>query len=185
MPKAYLGSVVFSALALLAAGQAGAAGSPYAGQESRRIKALSPAEVKGLLQGKGLGFAKAAELNHFPGPLHVIETARKIGLSDAQLTSTKSLYRSMKREAVVLGRKIVDMEKELDNLFGNGMITETSLRRTVGEIARLQGALRITHLEYHLKTKKLLSPHQITLYDRARGYGGGHNPNMHNRHGTQ
>ena len=184
--------IAAAALAALISSNAGAAisprgdaaDSPYAGQENRGIKALSAAEIDGLLQGKGLGFAKAAELNHYPGPVHVIEIARKIGLSDTQLAGTKSLYRSMKREAAALGRKIVDMEKELDRLFGSGTVTETSLRRTVGGIARLRGTLRATHLRYHLKMKKLLSPHQIVLYDRARGYGGGNDMNMkmHNRH---
>ena len=42
--------------------------SPYAGQESREIKSLSPAEVDGYLAGAGMGFAKAAELNGYPGP---------------------------------------------------------------------------------------------------------------------
>ena len=164
------------------AADAGVENSPYAGQEKREIKALSAAEIDGLLQGKGLGFAKAAELNHYPGPIHVIQTARKIGLSGAQLARTKSLHRSMKREAAALGRKIVDMEKGVDRLFGNGAVTETSLRRTVGGITRLRGTLRATHLSYHLKMKKLLTPHQIPPYDRARGYGGGSGTNMHNRH---
>jgi hypothetical protein len=34
--------------------------SPYAGQETRDIKSLSPEEVDAYLSGKGLGLAKAA-----------------------------------------------------------------------------------------------------------------------------
>ena len=30
---------------------------------------LSPQEVKQYLSGAGMGYAKAAELNHFPGPM--------------------------------------------------------------------------------------------------------------------
>ena len=40
--------------------------SPYAGEETRAIKALSAQEVESLLGGKGMGFAKAAELNGYP-----------------------------------------------------------------------------------------------------------------------
>ncbi|MGH7485986.1 MAG: hypothetical protein ACREMY_10365, partial [bacterium] len=49
------------------------AATPYAGQQSREIKALSQEEAAGLLAGKGMGFAKAAELNGFAGPAHVLE----------------------------------------------------------------------------------------------------------------
>jgi hypothetical protein len=42
--------------------------SPYSGQETREIKALSRDEISGYLSGDGMGFAKAAELNHYPGP---------------------------------------------------------------------------------------------------------------------
>jgi hypothetical protein len=46
---------------------------PYAGQQSRAIKALSQDEVRQYLEGAGLGYAKAAELNRYPGPMHVLE----------------------------------------------------------------------------------------------------------------
>jgi len=52
--------------------------SPYVGQEQREIKSLSPDEVKDYLAGKGMGLAKAAELNHYPGPAHVLELASQL-----------------------------------------------------------------------------------------------------------
>ena len=42
--------------------------SPYAGQEMQELKALSESEVEGLLAGQGMGYAKTAELNGYPGP---------------------------------------------------------------------------------------------------------------------
>jgi len=58
--------------------------SPYAGQENRTIKALSQGEIKNFLSGAGMGFAKAAELNHYPGPKHVLELAdQKVSYSPA------------------------------------------------------------------------------------------------------
>ncbi len=38
--------------------------SSYKGEETRTIKAMSAKQVNGYLSGKGLGLAKAAELNH-------------------------------------------------------------------------------------------------------------------------
>ena len=46
---------------------------PYAGLEGRRTKALSEEDAAGLLAGRGMGLALAAELNGYPGPLHVLE----------------------------------------------------------------------------------------------------------------
>lgn len=49
----------------------GQSAEPYAGQQSRDIKALSDEEMKGYLTGAGMGFAKAAELNRYPGPVEL------------------------------------------------------------------------------------------------------------------
>ena len=58
--------------------------SPYAGQQARDIKALSPDEIQGYLTGQGMGLAKAAELNGYPGPLHVLELAAELKLTEEQ-----------------------------------------------------------------------------------------------------
>jgi hypothetical protein len=44
--------------------------SPYVGQEYREIKALSTQEISDYISGRGMGLAKAAELNGYPGPAH-------------------------------------------------------------------------------------------------------------------
>lgn len=161
--------------------------APYAGQQIRAIKALSEKEINGLLNGAGLGFAKAAELNHYPGPVHVIALAQQIGLTPDQLARTKSLYQQMKRQAVPLGEKILAREKHLDSLFASRTVDEDSLQAATGEIGRLRGSLRAVHLRYHLKMKILLTPRQVADYDRLRGYGpGSAGGNMdHNKHGGQ
>lgn len=184
MEKIRITALLFGAIAVISTlAYAATSKSPYSGQEKRQIKSLSSGEIEGLLGGKGLGYAKSAELNHYPGPLHVIETASKISLAGKQLADTKFLYREMKSEAIPLGEKIVEKERSLEAHFRKGSITEASLQRLVGEIARLRGALRTVHLKYHLKMKKLLSPHQVALYDRVRGYTGDPaGPGQHNLH---
>lgn len=144
--------------------------SPYAGQQTRAIKALSPQEIRDLRNGAGIGFAKPAELNHYPGPAHVIELAHDLDLSSEQNARTRSLYEQMKGEAVSLGEKIIARERHLDTLFSSGTIDEDSLHAVTNEIALLRGKLRAVHLKYHLKMKTLLTPHQIGLYDHLRGY---------------
>lgn len=64
--------------------------SPYSGHERRDIKALSAEEVEQYLSGAGMGYAQAAELNRFPGPMHVLELSDRLALSAEQRESVKS-----------------------------------------------------------------------------------------------
>lgn len=79
---------VLAALTLaVAAEQADAQMSPiqpYAGLETRQIKALSGEPVAELRAGEGMGLALAAELNGYPGPRHVLDLANQLGLTDEQ-----------------------------------------------------------------------------------------------------
>ena len=166
----------FAALAVGGcAGGFGAAGSsaPYAGLESRAVKALSEREAADYLSGAGMSMALAAELNGYPGPRHVLELAKELELSDAQIARTESLFAEMSREAKALGRAIVENEAALDAMFAEKRADESRLRETVREIARLKGDLRITHLKHHLRTIPILTPEQIRRYDELRGYHSG------------
>jgi hypothetical protein len=64
--------------------------SEYAGQEAKKVKALSNEEIAGFLGGKGLGFAKSAELNNFPGPMHVLALSDKLALTSEQKRKIQS-----------------------------------------------------------------------------------------------
>jgi len=145
---------------------------PYAGEEQRGIKALSAAEAEAYLKGEGMGFAKAAELNHYPGPRHVLELSGKLGLTEEQAERAREIYARMHTEAVRLGKQIVEKEEALDRLFAEEKITATALSKVTGEIARLQGELRAAHLKAHLEMKRLLTAAQVTKYDALRGYSG-------------
>jgi len=107
---------LFAVLAIVAATAASSAqtASPYTGQEQRAIKALSDEEIRDLLEARGMGLAKAAELNSYPGPLHVLQLANELGLSDAQRKATDSLYANTRQRALSIGRQIVEAERTLD-----------------------------------------------------------------------
>src|SRR3954468_5849749 len=79
--------------------------------------ALSPEEEKQYLSGAGMGYAKAAELNQYPGPMHALELADKLMLSAEQRDSLKNLMDSHKAEARTIGKRLVQTERELDELF--------------------------------------------------------------------
>lgn len=146
--------------------------SPYADQTNREIKALAPGEIAGLLEGAGLGFAKAAELNGVPGPRHVLDLATELALSDEQRSRVQVVYDRMHERAVDLGRMIVELERELDQAFANPELATGDVERLTSEIGYARGQLRATHLVAHLETAKLLSSEQIARYGHLRGYSG-------------
>lgn len=144
--------------------------TPYAGQQSRDIKALSDEEIRGYLNGQGMALAKAGELNHYPGPMHVLELADQLRLTDAQKQRTEAIRKTMLDETIPLGTRIVEKERELDQLFASGAIDDARLGSVLGEIGRLQGELRAAHLRAHLEQKQILTPEQVAKYDELRGY---------------
>lgn len=169
---------LIAAIALFAAAPASASDTPYAGLETREIKALSDERRDGLLTGQGLGYALSAELNGIPGPRHVLDMAEALDLSDAQREQTQALFDAMNAEARRLGAALIAAEAELDALFASGEADPQAVAAGTAAIAEIEGALRATHLNAHLATAPLLSRHQRVLYARARGYGadghGGH-----------
>ena len=144
--------------------------SPYTDFMSREIKAISVEQMEEYLSGKGMGLALAAELNGYPGPLHVLEHADVLGLDAGQLEAVTALRDSMQHEAIALGRTIVQQERALDRAFRDGSIDETRLAGLTSEIGDLQGSVRDVHLRAHLVVKELLSAEQLEHYQRLRGY---------------
>src|SRR5918992_3037353 len=127
---------IFFAMLVLAAGGAHAQ-QGYSGQESRDLKALSAEEIDQYRAGAGMGYAKAAELNHFPGPMHALELAEKLGLSAEQRAATKRLMDAHKAEARAIGSRLVHAEQRLEALFRRGNIEEDELAKAVREAAAL------------------------------------------------
>ena len=156
--------------------------SPYSGQELRKIKALSPEDVLAYLSGKGLGLAKAAELNGYPGPSHVLALASELGLTADQKQRTESLFKSMESKAILLGQPLVEEERKLDQMFAEKMITPESLGQSLTRIGELQGQLRLAHLEAHLTQVEILTPAQVSKYMLLRGYSDAHQTESHAGH---
>ena len=158
---------------LLAAPASAQAPAGYAGQQTREIKALSPQEVSDLLAGRGMGLARAGELNHHPGPAHVLELRDKLGLTPDQVSTVQTSFRRMEAAAKPLGAEIVARERDLDAEFQQGTMTPSRLATETEAIGSLQGRLRAVHLAAHLEMRAVLSPAQIAAYDTLRGYAGG------------
>lgn len=171
--------------AAFVAGLAAAQVAPYAGEQTRAIKSLGEQEVSSLLAGEGMGLAKAAELNGYPGPAHVLEHADALALTPAQREKSQALMAAHKASARALGHQLVEAERALDQAFARKTVTADELARLTAEIGRRQAQLREEHLRTHLVQTALLDGKQVALYAQLRGYvpSGGPASATSHRHG--
>jgi Spy/CpxP family protein refolding chaperone len=145
--------------------------SPYAGQERAAIKALSAQEHADLLEGKGMGLAKAAELNGYPGPMHVLALATELELTADQESRSRTLFTKMREAARAAGAKLIVEERELDRLYASRSATRRAVDSRLERIEAVRTRLRALHLQAHLDQAALLTQRQITRYAALRGYG--------------
>ena len=144
--------------------------SHHSSETGQELKALTSEQIKSYLNGEGMGLAKAAELNHFPGPKHVLDLSKELNLSQAQIDSTEKIFGMMNEKAVYLGKIIIEKEKQLNQIFSSGKADEESLKNLVTQIAVYEGELRFTHLNAHIQQKGILTPEQILTYESLRVY---------------
>lgn len=175
--------ITFACLLVVQGASAQEIHQPYAGLMDREIKTLSDEEISDLSQGRGMGLALAAELNGYPGPLHVLELADELDLTERQRARIEGHYEAMQREAMELGEQVIELEAELDRQFEERTVTPESLTEVTTAIGKARAALRATHLRYHLTAKDVLTDAQIADYAALRGYEDAHRSGDHH-HGS-
>jgi hypothetical protein len=152
--------------------------SPYVNLLDSELRGLSPEEIQDLQSGAGSGLARAAELNGYPGPVHILEMQEQLELTEEQLVQVQSLYEGMNAEAREFGGEIIKLEGELERSFREQSVDEKNLERMVQNLAVKYGELRLVHLRTHLAAIDLLTPDQLVRYSHLRGYteasGGDH-----------
>lgn len=153
-----------------AAAQASAPASPYAGQHMRAIKSLSEQDVAALRAGQGMALAKAAELNGYPGPAHVLELRQQLQLTDEQATATTRLMAQHKARAIELGTAVIHAERQLDTLFREPTAQASTIDEATARVGAAQAQLRAEHLRTHLAQTALLNAQQVQRYNELRGY---------------
>jgi Spy/CpxP family protein refolding chaperone len=159
--------------------------SPYAGQESRSVASLSAADVADLLDGKGWGFAKPAELNGYPGPLHVLQLEDKLGLTPEQRAQVKGIFDRMAASARETGAKFIAAERDLDAAFKSRAVDARLLQERIEAAEALRSELRRIHLAAHLETTPILTPEQRHAYAALRGYDTDNMPGHGHDHGRR
>jgi Spy/CpxP family protein refolding chaperone len=123
--------------------------------------------------------AKAAELNLYPGPAHVLTLAKQLKLSGDQIGKTQAIYDRMNAAARSLGVALIAHERNLDRLFATHQATPQGIAAETDAVGALQGHLRAVHLTAHVEMLALLTPEQIEIYNQLRGYGGVTQPHHH------
>lgn len=165
--------------------------SSYAGQEKRSVKSLSPDDIAELKAGSGWGLAKVAELNGVPGPRHLLDMKKEIGLSSSQIEAIEALFKEMNAAAIVLGQKLIEKEEQLERRFQTNVPKPQELKLLLQDIGEVRSELRFVHLSAHLATPDILSAAQIKHYNQLRGYASndlcanapkGHNKAMWKKH---
>jgi Spy/CpxP family protein refolding chaperone len=144
--------------------------SGYTGMESRDIKALSSEQIADLREGRGMGASLPAELNGFPGPMHVLQLKDQLSVTAEQQAALERITVEMKASAQRLGQQVIAAEGALDQVFRAGAPDEAAVRDATSRIASLNAELRAVHLVAHLRTRRLLSDPQVMAYNQARGY---------------
>jgi hypothetical protein len=165
----------FTAVAwgLRAAAVRNSARSPYVAQTASPVRGLSAREVDDLLNGRGAGFARSAELNGYPGPRHVLDLDAALTLSPSQRAQVDAIFARMQAEAKRLGAEIVERERHVSGAFAAGHMSPEMLSAQTRELGLLYAELRATHLRAHLQTKPILTKTQVARYNALRGYGDG------------
>ncbi len=164
--------------------------SPYAGMETREIKSLSQDDLDQLRRGAGWGLALPAELNGMPGPAHVLELKEDLSLTVRQAESVQALFDQMKKDAITVGERLIEAEKQIESVFASGIVDEKTLYSLLNTAEQARSELRFIHLSQHYKTTDILTDEQVSRYNQLRGYKedpcanipAGHNPEMYKKH---
>jgi hypothetical protein len=167
-------------------GTHGSTASADAGEKTRLIKSLSEQDLEEIARDQGWGLARAAELNGVPGPMHLLELADEIALSEQQREDIEAIRAQMQADAIIAGERFVAAEQALDAAFQQGAPDDEALERLVVEAGQARAALRLVHLNAHLLTLPLLNDVQVSQYAMLRGYSDdpcasvpeGHDPEM-------
>lgn len=138
------------------------------GHAAEPVAALGARQADDFLAGRGMGLARAAELNGYPGPAHVLELADELELTAAQREHAAALVAQVREDAQRLGAEIVAGERQLERLFAQGLARPETLRPLLDHVSMLHGELRAIHLAAHIAQRDALDGEQIARYRRLR-----------------
>lgn len=138
--------------------------------DSATIHGVSADEIRGYTEGRALRFGRAAEKNHNPSPYYILKYKSELALFDEQLTPARAILDRERSQASKLGKELLADETKLETLLSTPGSREDQVAELTREIARLEGEIRLVHLEADVAAKKLLNSSQQVQYDAVRSY---------------
>ncbi|MCH7639567.1 MAG: periplasmic heavy metal sensor [Bacteroidetes bacterium] len=145
---------------------------PNTDHQGQHTSSLSADDITGLQEGRGMGMARPAELNGYPGPLHVLELADALGLTMDQRMEAQRLREALLAKAQPLGAQIVERERRLDMMFVQQRADREMIEAATAEIGLLRAQLRAVHLNAHVGMYAAMTSGQRTRYTNLRGHEG-------------
>lgn len=122
---------------------------------------LTPRDIRQLREGRGMGLARVAGVNGYPGPMHVLRQVGELGLSEEQVADSEAIRNRVHQRSREIGERIIEAEARLNALFEAGSVDRDAMRGLVSEIAGLRAELRTVHLEAHLEQADILTEEQL------------------------
>ncbi|MEO6149839.1 MAG: hypothetical protein ABIN95_10115 [Mucilaginibacter sp.] len=131
------------------------------------VRTLTLQQYTALQNGDDLyNMAQTGEINHAPLPGNVLKFKKALDLSPAQLSKLTAMDKELLRKKKEMGVFIVRNEKALDSLFRTRKANDGNVIFYTNRYGIYQGELRNAILQACLNTQKLLTPKQITLFER-------------------
>jgi Spy/CpxP family protein refolding chaperone len=124
----------------------------------------SDERADGLRRGLGMGLAKPADDNGYPGPRHVLDAADELGLTPDQRQKTAELVARMQAEAIPASARLLADEDALAALFKDKEADLGNITAAVDTATHSLAAVQVIHLKYHLAMRALLTPAQLSAY---------------------
>ena len=126
-----------------------APGAADADAPHRRIEAFQREIDAVLADGRGAGLAFAADQNGYPGPLHVLELTRELGITAEQEVRMRGLFETMLRDARARAGRLAAAEARLARLFADRAADEVTVRAAVQDAEAARREVRLVHLLTH------------------------------------
>ncbi len=130
-----------------------------------------------------MGAGRVAELNGYPGPLHVLELAGELELTSEQVEQTQHAFAEMSTAAIATGAEIIEAERRLDALFAAHDAEPETVQTALTQIGVMRARLRYVHIEAHMRMRDVLSDEQIEKYGLLRAESRGQRQGQGQRHG--